>query len=105
MTRQEVAREKQHVRDTDAIISLRTFAVAWPLATMSETLGAPWIADYLIHVAETYGGSLSNVPIHVKPGKKVQLLQASREQWRSTQYSSALTLISTVPHLPPICRG
>jgi hypothetical protein len=47
---------------------------------MSETLSPPWIADYLINIAETYGCSLSNVPIQVKPGKKVQLLQVSREQ-------------------------
>jgi hypothetical protein len=72
---------------------------------MSETFNGPWIADYLINIAETYGCSLSNVPIQVKPGKKVQLLQASREQWRYTRYSPALTLIVTVPHLPPICRG
>jgi hypothetical protein len=47
---------------------------------MSLTLNAPWIADYLVNIAETYGCNLSNVPIHVKPGKKVQLLQVSREQ-------------------------
>jgi hypothetical protein len=47
---------------------------------MSETLNAPWIADYLIRIAETYGCNLSNVPVHIRPGKKVQLLQASREQ-------------------------
>jgi hypothetical protein len=43
---------------------------------MSETLNVPWIADYLINIAETYGCHLSSVPVHVKPGKKVQLLQA-----------------------------
>ena len=74
----EVAREKRHVRDAERRVGRfpRTFAVV----TMSETLNAPWIADYLINIAETYGCSFSNVPIHVKPGKKVQLLQASREQ-------------------------
>ena len=81
MTRtKEVARETRHVRDASGDFRLRTFAVAAPPATMSETLSAPWIADYLINIAETYGCSLSNVPIHVKPGKKVQLLQVSRER-------------------------
>jgi len=47
---------------------------------MSETISESWIADYLMNIAETYGCSLTNVPIHVKPGKKVQILQASREQ-------------------------
>ncbi|KAI9455454.1 hypothetical protein BJY52DRAFT_1213282 [Lactarius psammicola] len=42
---------------------------------MSETLNTPWIADYLINIAETYGSSLANVPVHIKPGKKVQLLR------------------------------
>ncbi|KAH9166444.1 hypothetical protein EDB89DRAFT_217499 [Lactarius sanguifluus] len=42
---------------------------------MSETLNTPWIADYLINIAETYGSSLTNVPAHVKPGKKIQLLK------------------------------
>ncbi|KAH8979205.1 hypothetical protein EDB92DRAFT_1955403 [Lactarius akahatsu] len=42
---------------------------------MSETLNTPWIADYLINIAETYGSSLTNVPAHVKPGKKIQLLR------------------------------
>ena len=102
----EMAREKRHVRDAERRVGRfpRTFAVA-PPTTMSETLSAPWITDYLINIAETYGCSLSNVPIHVKPGKRVQLLQASREQWRCTRHSSVLTLITTVPHLPPICRG
>ena len=78
----EEAREKRHVRDVERRVGRfpRTFAVAWPPATMSDTLTPPWIADYLINIAETYGCSLSNVPIHVRPGKKVQLLQASREQ-------------------------
>jgi hypothetical protein len=44
---------------------------------MSETLNTPWIADYLINIAETYGTSLTSVPVHVKPGKKVQLLRVS----------------------------
>ncbi|KAF8265464.1 hypothetical protein EI94DRAFT_326812 [Lactarius quietus] len=42
---------------------------------MSETLNIPWIADYLINIAETYGSNLTKVPVHAKPGKKVQLLQ------------------------------
>ncbi|KAI0295822.1 hypothetical protein B0F90DRAFT_1820266 [Multifurca ochricompacta] len=37
---------------------------------MSENLNTPWIAEYLINVAETYGCELSDVPLHVKPGKK-----------------------------------
>ena len=44
---------------------------------MSETLKAPWIADYLINIAETYGSNLINVPVHIKPGRKVQLLRVS----------------------------
>jgi hypothetical protein len=44
---------------------------------MSETLKAPWIADYLINIAETYGSNLTNVPVHIKPGRKVQLLRVS----------------------------
>ena len=44
---------------------------------MSGTVSPPWIADYLVQIAETYGCNLSSVPIQVKPGKKVQLLQAS----------------------------
>jgi len=65
---------------SDAERRVSTFTVAWPHATMSETLNAPWIADYLLNIAETYGCKLSSVPTHVKPGKKVQLLQASHEQ-------------------------
>ncbi|KAH9985793.1 hypothetical protein BJV74DRAFT_988612 [Russula compacta] len=42
---------------------------------MSETLNAPWIADYLIDIAETYGCKLSSVPVQHKPGRKVQILQ------------------------------
>lgn len=88
------------MRDASGDLGL---AVAWPPPTMSETLNAPWIADYLISIAETYGCKLSNVPVHVKPGKKVQLLQASREQQRCIYLcSSALTLIPSVPHFPPI---
>jgi len=71
---------------------------------MSETLNPPWIADYLINIAETYGCSLSNVPVHVKPGKKVQLLEVSRELKRRTRCSSGLTMIATVPHFPSIYR-
>jgi len=48
---------------------------------MSETLNPPWIAGYLINIAETYGCQLSNAPVHLKPGKKVQLIQVSREHW------------------------
>lgn len=69
---------------------------------MSETLNAPWIADYLINIAETYGCQLSNVPTHVRPGKKVQLLQASGKQ--VDVLLIGLTLIATVPHFPPFCR-
>ncbi|KAI0256371.1 hypothetical protein BJV78DRAFT_1171425 [Lactifluus subvellereus] len=42
---------------------------------MSGTMNPPWIADYLINIAETYGSNLSSVPVHIKPGKKVQLLK------------------------------
>ena len=45
--------------------------------TMSETLNTPWIADYLINIAETYGSNLTNVPVHIKPGRKVQLVRVS----------------------------
>jgi hypothetical protein len=57
---------------------------------MSETLNTPWIADYLINIAETYGSNLSSVPLHLKPGRKVQLIEASRELYgrpRSTVHS------------------
>ncbi|KAH9979038.1 hypothetical protein BGW80DRAFT_1282516 [Lactifluus volemus] len=42
---------------------------------MSETLNTPWIAEYFINIAETYGSNISSVPIHLKPGKKVQLIK------------------------------
>jgi len=77
MAREKTARERRGDREFEPSRLL------WPPATMSETLNSPWIADYLINIAETYGCSLSNAPIHVKPGKKVQLLQVSREQWRA----------------------
>ncbi|KAI0259269.1 hypothetical protein BC834DRAFT_1045411 [Gloeopeniophorella convolvens] len=40
---------------------------------MAQNL-APWIAEYLVDVAETHGGSLGGVPTHTK-GRKVQLLE------------------------------
>jgi hypothetical protein len=71
---------------------------------MSETLNAPWIADYLVNIAETYGCQISNVPTHVRPGKKVQLLQASVMASSIDVLPIGLTLIATVPHFPPTCR-
>ena len=62
---------------------------------MSETLNAPWIADYLINIAETYGCKLSSIPIHVKPGKKVQLLQVSGEQQRCSYDLSNIDWLSS----------
>ncbi|SRR6266404_4434037 len=56
-----------------------------PARAMSETLNSPWIADYLINTAETYGCNLSNIPVHVKPGRKVQLLQVSTIMRRGVQ--------------------
>ncbi|TFY80981.1 hypothetical protein EWM64_g3035 [Hericium alpestre] len=41
---------------------------------MANTLKFPWIADYLIDVAQTYGGNFIGVPVHEK-GKKVQLVK------------------------------
>ncbi|KAI0045911.1 hypothetical protein FA95DRAFT_81453 [Auriscalpium vulgare] len=41
---------------------------------MSETLHTPWIADYLISLAETCGGSLGSAPMYTK-SKKVQLVE------------------------------
>ncbi|KAG8213900.1 hypothetical protein J3R82DRAFT_10645 [Butyriboletus roseoflavus] len=39
---------------------------------MSESMSSPWIRDYLMDVAETYGAQLFNAPVSTKK-KKVQL--------------------------------
>lgn len=39
---------------------------------MSESMSSPWIRDYLIDVAETYGAQLYNAPVSEKK-KRVQL--------------------------------
>lgn len=65
---------------------------------MSETLNTPWIADYLIHIAETYGSNLTNVPVHIKPGRKVQLLKVSPIPRGVTQPTRSLRSNTAVPH-------
>ena len=42
---------------------------------MADTL-APWLLDYVLPIAETYGANIANVPSHPK-GKKVQLTEVS----------------------------
>jgi hypothetical protein len=69
---------------------------------MSESLSPPWIADYLINLAETYGCNISNIPVHLKPGKKIQLLQASPIMRAG---NVGLISIALVPHFPPIHPG
>jgi hypothetical protein len=71
---------------------------------MSKTLNTPWIAEYFINIAEKYGSNISSVPIHLKPGKKVQLIEASRELYRFVVSRSrlVLTLITPVPHFQDI---
>jgi hypothetical protein len=71
---------------------------------MSETLNTPWIADYLINIAETYGTNLSSVPLHVKPGKKVQLLRVSLIPRGVLQPARFLTSNTSVPHFSRFLR-
>jgi hypothetical protein len=42
---------------------------------MADTL-VPWLLDYVLSIAETYGANIFNVPSHTK-GKKVQVTEAS----------------------------
>lgn len=44
---------------------------------MADSLPEPWICAYLIDTAETFGGSLSNVPYREKK-RKVQLVDVRR---------------------------
>ncbi|KAA1472563.1 hypothetical protein DENSPDRAFT_930372 [Dentipellis sp. KUC8613] len=41
---------------------------------MANTLKIPWIANYLVDLAETHGGNFSSMPMHER-GKKVQIVQ------------------------------
>ncbi|ETW80444.1 hypothetical protein HETIRDRAFT_320137 [Heterobasidion irregulare TC 32-1] len=41
---------------------------------MADTLNSPWIHDYFINAAETYGSSLSSAPVYTKC-KKVQIIE------------------------------
>ena len=73
---------------------------------MSETLNTPWIADYLINIAETYGTNITNVPVHIKPGKRVQLLQVRLIPRGILLLARILTLITLlVPHFSRSHRG
>lgn len=42
---------------------------------MADAL-TPWLLDYVLSIAETYGASISDVPSHAK-GKKVQITEVS----------------------------
>ena len=42
---------------------------------MADFIRAPWIRDYLVEVAETYGGDLANLPYHNR--KKGQFVKVS----------------------------
>lgn len=43
---------------------------------MAASIPSPWIVDYLVSVAEEYGGNLSAIPWRVK-GTKAQLVEVS----------------------------
>lgn len=55
--------------------------------TMSDAL-LPWIRDYLISAAETYGANIANLPLYPK-NKKVQLTQVRTATVFSTPTSVA----------------
>lgn len=43
---------------------------------MAQSIPSPWIRDYLVTVAETYGGDLASVPPHTK-GARAQIIKVS----------------------------
>jgi len=57
------------------------------LSAMSESMSGPWIRDYLMDVAETYGAQLYNAPVSTGK-KKVQLIDVRAP----LPYSSILTV-------------